>query len=79
MNDIAKEIVSRGIGCHMLFICTGIFLYADDLFLIAPSVHTLQIMLNICETELNDSICALTLISPYVCVLGCVLAYNVLI
>ena len=29
------------------------FLYADDLFLIAPSVHTLQIMLNVCETELS--------------------------
>ena len=51
MDDIAKKISSRGIGYHMSFICTGIFLYADDLFLIAPSVHTLQIMLNICETE----------------------------
>ena len=37
----------------MSFVCTGIFLYADDLFLIAPSVHTLQIMLNVCETELS--------------------------
>ena len=52
VNDIAKKIV-RGIGCHMSFICKGIFLYADDLFLIAPFVHTLQIMLNICETELS--------------------------
>ena len=53
VDDIAKKIISRRIGCHMSFICTGIFLYADDLFLIAPSVHTLQIMLNICETELS--------------------------
>ena len=37
----------------MSFICTGIFVYADVLFLIVPSVHTLQIMLNICETELS--------------------------
>ena len=28
-------------------------MYADDIFLIAPSIHTLQIMLNICETELS--------------------------
>ena len=28
-------------------------MYFDDLFLIASSVHTLQIMLNICETELS--------------------------
>ena len=41
------------ISALYLFICTGIFLYADDLFLIAPSVHTLQIMLNICETEIS--------------------------
>ena len=53
MDDIAKKIIARGIGCHMSFICTGIFLYAYDLFLIVPSVHTLQIMLNICETELS--------------------------
>ena len=36
VDDMAKKIISRGIGCHMSFICTGIFLYADDLFLIAP-------------------------------------------
>ena len=53
VNDIAKKLIARGIGCHMSFICTGIFLYADDLFFIAPSLHTLQIMLNICETELS--------------------------
>ena len=53
VDDMVKKIISRGIGCHMPFICTGIFLYADDLFLIAPSVHTLQIMLNVCETELS--------------------------
>ena len=66
MDDIAKKIISRVIGCHMSFICTGIFLYANDLFFIAPSVHTLKIMLNICETELymldirinvNKSVC----------------------
>ena len=29
VDDIAKKIISRGIGCLMSFICTGIFLYAD--------------------------------------------------
>ena len=43
--------VVSAVICHLF--CTGIFLYVDDLFLIAPSVHTLQIMLNICETELS--------------------------
>ena len=32
VDDIAKKIIARGIGCQMSFICTGIFLYADDLF-----------------------------------------------
>ena len=53
VDNIAKKIIARGIGCHMSFICTGIFWYADDLFLIASFVHTLQILLNICETELS--------------------------
>ena len=49
MNDIAKKIIARGIDRHMSFICT----YAYVLLLIAPSVHTQQKMLNICETELS--------------------------
>ena len=53
VDDIAKKIIASGIGCHMSFICTGIYLYGDDMFLIAPSVHTLQTMLNVCETELS--------------------------
>ena len=52
VDGIAKKIISRGIGCHMSFICTGIFLYADDLFLIAPSVHALTTNnAKRCETE----------------------------
>ena len=36
----------------MSFQCTSIFLYADDILLVAPSVHMLQEMLNCYETEL---------------------------
>ena len=79
MDDIAKKIIARGISCHMSFICTGIFLYADGLFLIAPSVRTLQIMLNICETELSWLDMRIN-VNKSVCMrLGSVLAYNVLI
>ena len=53
-DDIGKKkIIARGIGRHISFIYTGIFLYADNLFLMAQSVHTLQIMLKVCETELS--------------------------
>jgi len=32
--------------------CCSIFLYVDDILLIAPSVSALQILLNACEEEL---------------------------
>ena len=63
VDDIVKKFISRAIGCDMSFISTGILMYADDVFLIAPSIHTLQIMVTICETELswldnvNKSVC----------------------
>ena len=31
--------------------CVSIFLYADDILLIAPSVSALQILLSVCEDE----------------------------
>ena len=32
----------------------GIFLYADDIILLASSVQALQSLINICESELNS-------------------------
>ena len=47
VDDITKKIIAGDVGGHMSFICTCIFPYTGDLFLIAPSLHTLQIMLNV--------------------------------
>jgi len=50
----------------MSTVCVSIFLYADDILLIAPPVSGLQTLVNICETELlnidmsinpNKSVC----------------------
>ena len=41
------------IGCKVGAICTGIFLYADD---ITSSIQALQSLINLCELEL-DSLC----------------------
>ena len=30
VDDIDKKIIASGIGCHMSFSCTGIFLYVED-------------------------------------------------
>ena len=46
------KINSRDFGCHMSLQYASIFLYADDILLVAPSVHMLQEMLNCSETEL---------------------------
>ena len=52
VDDLSHKINSRDLGCHMSLQCTSIFLYADDILLVASSVHMLQEMLNCCETEL---------------------------
>ena len=41
-------------GCNLSGLCLGSFMYADDLILVAPSVAELQIMVDICISELND-------------------------
>jgi len=40
------------LGCYISATCCSIFLYTDDILLIAPSVSALQILLNACEEEL---------------------------
>ena len=42
------------IGCKIGACCAGIFLYADDIILLAPSVQALQSLISICESELNS-------------------------
>ena len=42
------------IGCKIGACCVGIFLYADDIILLAPSVQALQSLFNICESEPNS-------------------------
>ena len=41
------------IGCKVGAICTGIFLYADDIILLAPSIQAPQSLINLCELELD--------------------------
>ncbi len=38
----------------MSAVCVSIFLYADDILLIAPSISGLQTLVNICERELTN-------------------------
>jgi len=44
-------IKSSNVGCSISTACRCIFLYADDILLIAPFVSGLQILLNACEED----------------------------
>ena len=48
MDGLISELLSCNVGCFMGGVYAGIFMLADDLKLLAPSVQALDIMLNIC-------------------------------
>ncbi len=60
----ASEWVCTRIGLHICVVvlknakqckyCCSIFLYADDILLLAPTVSALQIILRACEDELEN-------------------------
>ena len=52
IDDIIKIIQRSGFGCHIGSVSVNIFLYADDILLMAPSVGALQNMLSLCENHL---------------------------
>ena len=52
IDSLVDKIKSVGVGCYISSICVSIFLYADDILLIAPTVTALQTLLNACEEEL---------------------------
>jgi len=48
IDSVVKKIKSTGVGCHYFSARVSVFLYADDILLIAPSVSALQILLSAC-------------------------------
>lgn len=52
IDSIADKIKSSGLGCYVKWTCMSVFLYADDIILLAPSVTSLQQLLLVCEHEL---------------------------
>jgi len=53
IDDLVKLVSKTNIGCRIGTCCTAIFLYADDVILLAPSVCALQSLVNVCMTELQ--------------------------
>jgi Reverse transcriptase (RNA-dependent DNA polymerase) len=51
-DSIVYKIKSANAGCYRSTICCSIFLYADDILLLSPTVTGLQVLLSVCEKEL---------------------------
>jgi hypothetical protein len=49
MDRLIKKIRRLGLGCHVLGKFLGIFVYADDIFLLCPSRSGLQAMVTECQ------------------------------
>jgi len=53
LDTVIEKVKATNLGCYIGNVCVCIFLYADDILLIAPSVTGLQMLLNACEFELS--------------------------
>jgi len=50
IDDLINHVHSKQIGCMYNFVNTCIVMYADDILLLAPSVHSLQILVSTRES-----------------------------
>jgi len=55
IDSVVDRVIESGLGCYLNMTCFSrrILLYADDIVLLAPSVHSLQLLLRTCEDELS--------------------------
>ena len=49
IDVLVESVKGTNIGCKIGASCTAIFLYADDIILLAPSVQALLSSISICE------------------------------
>jgi len=54
IDSIVDRVKSINVGCYISSVCCSIFLYADDILLLCPTVTGLQTLLSICEKELSE-------------------------
>jgi len=51
LNDLLIKLKQCNLGCSIKYINFNVFMYADDLLLLALSMRDLQDMIDICEKE----------------------------
>ena len=54
VDSIVDRVQSTNVGCYISSVCCSIFLYADDILLLCPTVTGLQTLLAVCEKELCE-------------------------
>ena len=54
VDSVVDRVKATGLGCHLNSVYVSILLYADDIILSAPSVKALQLLLGVCEQELDS-------------------------
>ena len=54
MDELLNRLEKSGYGCYIGYEFLGALSYADDLTLVAPSIHALQKMLNVCACFANE-------------------------
>ena len=54
INKLITKIKYHGIGCQINNVFLGIWIYADDIVLLAPSRQGLQAMVTLCENFANE-------------------------
>ena len=53
IDDVITANIDSGIGCHRRHVCLAILVYADDILLLAPTVSSLQLLVDVCCKELD--------------------------
>jgi len=51
IDELITRVNNANVGCHIGYVCTAIFLFADDIILLCPSVDRLLV---VCELVLCD-------------------------
>jgi exonuclease III len=49
VDDLSKQLASEKVGCYMNNRCMNHLFYADDTILLAPTVHGLQRLIDVCK------------------------------
>jgi hypothetical protein len=53
IDDLVTRVKCANAGCYLSFTCCCIFIYADDILLLSPTICGLQLLLGVCEQELD--------------------------